>query len=259
MVSPQSDLIAAAHTARQNEITQKAIQLVVGHWAIETAAPSSDLGASFARWLAQAVPVILMARDFSARAAHAYYTTQRSFELPGEPEFKLPLIDDIDPQAISTSLWVTGPDRVKKGTPPEEVVKTIEGATTRHTMNGGRETIEGARELDKKLVGFFREINSANPCYFCVMLASRGVVFDEASFDSSDPRFTGPGNAKVHDECACWNRPSYQAGELFPGQTGLYRDLWLSQPKPRPGEDPVNEWRRFYEGRAGEISFELAS
>jgi hypothetical protein len=84
------------------------------------------------------------------------------------------------------------------------------------------------------------------------MLMSRGIVYKEDSFDDSDPRFFGPGDAKIHDHCGGSLAPAYDR-TLSP-ELQKFKDLWESgkwDPAPnRKGEpDVVLGWRQFYEAQ----------
>lgn len=122
------------------------------------------------------------------------------------------------------------------------------GASIRHAGNGGREQIRATTQADVRTTGYVR-VTAAAPCYFCAMLASRGAVFKEDSFDSSDIRFEGPGNAKVHDSCQCGFRPVYTRNESeWPEFNQRMHGLWESG-QMEGDMDTLVAWRRLYEGR----------
>lgn len=99
---------------------------------------------------------------------------------------------------------------------PAEIRKRLErqvrGSAIRLTALGGRATVARATGVR---YGYLR-VTGTDPCYFCVMLASRGPVFEEDSFDVSDVRFVGDGQVKVHDSCVIGSTqvagPSVEAG-----------------------------------------------
>lgn len=250
MSSPRSDLLAASYKAQVAETATKAQARIISAWRQELAGGMTRESAD--RWLDLAVRYLIAARKRTAKTAQGYYLANRLLEAPGAPRIVLPPIPEIDPAQLRTSLWVTGPnDVLRNGADPLDKMTSIEGAVKRHALNGGRAQIEAARQVDTVLQGFYRDTGD-DPCYFCIMLASRGVVYSEDSFDSSDPRFQKPkdgpdGGAKVHDSCECFNRPSYVKGVTHPGRTKDAEALWKSQPAPKPGEDPINAWRRYYD------------
>jgi hypothetical protein len=131
------------------------------------------------------------------------------------------------------------------------MTKVVEGSALRHAANGGRAALDQTRQADPVAVGYYRQ-TKADPCYFCAMLASRGVVYKEGSFDESDARFEGDGKAKVHDHCVCFNRPVYMKNVGLPDTNVRAASLWSELTgKDRQGEPlgPVIEFRRRWEGR----------
>src|SRR5690606_32229579 len=111
-------------------------------------------------------------------------------------------------------------------------------AAMRHALNGGREAIIRSVNADRLALGHARA-TSGNPCSFCAMLASRGPVFKDDGFDRSDPRFSGPGEAKVHDNCTCSLEPVYHRDTGWPPGSERYRDLW-KQAKAEEGDTTTN-------------------
>lgn len=122
-------------------------------------------------------------------------------------------------------------------------------AAARHVANGGREQIQDTAKRDRIAIGYIRVISS-KACYFCAMLASRGPVYKEDSFDASDLRFDGEGRHKVHDNCSCAMRPifSRDGGEI-PALNNSLEQKWRQLTDDLGGLD-LNTWRQHYEGRA---------
>jgi hypothetical protein len=123
-------------------------------------------------------------------------------------------------------------------------------ASVRHVQNAGRQMVEDYVQSDRVATGFVR-ITRDDPCFFCSMLASRGPIYKGQSFDRSDPRFTGPGEAKVHDSCGCTLRPVYTTSPFeWPERTQDYADQWSAMKRDKhPDLDLVTAWRRMREGR----------
>lgn len=252
MPSSNAALLAASYQAAQKELASKTTEIVLALW-LSQMGESKDLRASANEWLRLAIPVILGGRRASIKLGQGFFQGYRRLELPNEPSMRMPAVPELDTKALTTSLWVTGPQQyVDAGKAvddifDEERINAITGAATRHIMNGGREAIDSAYEADVKTTGYYR-IEDGDPCYFCAMLMSRGVVFKGDSFEESDIRFFGPGDAKVHDHCGGSLVAAYDK-DPYPGPTKDANDLWLSQPPVPPGVDPVKHWRQFYEGR----------
>ena len=125
----------------------------------------------------------------------------------------------------------------------------VAGATIRHTGNAGRDKIRETAKADTRAVGWVR-VTRSKPCYYCAMLASRGAVYKEDSFDRSDARFEGPGTAKVHDSCQCSMRPVYTRRHAeWPEFNQAMHELWENGDRDY-GVDAITAWRRLYEGRS---------
>lgn len=158
------------------------------------------------------------------------------------------------------SLQATGPAYIKHLTKAGEgeqkakakALVAVSGAASRHVLDGGRTTLLGKVAEDKVALGYVR-VTDSNPCAFCAMLASRGPVFRKNSFDMSDPRFIGFGDAKVHDHCACTIEPVYSSSAPLPGDAQLYQQLWQDNIAGKfGGKAALAEWRRLIRRRGGE-------
>jgi hypothetical protein len=235
--------------------------------------------AAVGRWLDIMIPRILTGSRSTAFLASQYVTALRQLELPSEPRVAFaPSIGSVEAQ-IRTSLAVVGPSdfmnkmrEIRTAEVPEitkqaliedakkVTAEKVAGVTMRHVQSGGRKTI-----LDSTrgtALGYVR-VTSAKPCFFCAMLASRGLVFAEDSFDLSDPRFTGDGTAKVHDNCSCSMKPVYvRRGDKALEATKVYTDLWEHWGAGGGGKDAVLRFRRGYDHwqETGEVlSFDTVS
>ena len=257
--------VALTETYRQQQITQgmKVAALVALYY--KTRVDIED-PTSVERWLALVLPRIIGGRDSTARLAAAYATALRRIEAPKAESlsFAPSLADANITQALKTSLMVVGPtDYLAKATEikqldiPESTraamlydaksttADKLVGATMRHVQNGGRQTIADTTKRDALVLGYVR-VTKAQPCFFCAMLASRGLVFADDSFALSDPRFTGDGTAKVHDNCTCSLKPVYtRKGDKLLEATDQFADFWKRWGHGQ--KDSVNSFRRGYE------------
>lgn len=173
-------------------------------------------------------------------------------------------IPDIDwapaDRAARVSLTVTGPvsqkSKAGRGKPlqvaRDESFAEASGAATRHVLTGGRQSLLTLVEGDMRAIGWIR-VTDGDPCFFCAMLASRGGVYKKDSFSQSDPRFTGPGEFKVHDSCACTMEVVYSRQAAWPGRGDEFYRMWRDNIEGRySGQDARNAWRRLYEQRRRE-------
>lgn len=198
-------------------------------------------------WLALMIPRLIAASDTGAYRAAAFYQAARDADLARGDGFRaLPTLGAID-DGVRKSLLVVGPydyankaraiellkvspaqQRALLAQAKQETVKKVGAAAIRHAQAGSRNTIIDNTERDKVALGWVR-VTDGDPCYFCAMLASRGLhyrAFKESSFDMSDPRFTGSGNAKVHDSCGCSMKPVYTKDDPVLARTSQFQDMW---------------------------------
>lgn len=221
--------------------------------------------ASVAKWLDLMIPRILQGSSAAAILGARFATDLRALELPDAPALTFgPSVGAVEEQ-IRKSLQVVGPfayenkareirtldvpDVQKQALLAEAkqvTSQTISSATMRHVQNGGRQTIADATKEDRLALGYVR-VTKAKPCFFCAMLASRGVVFADDSFADSDPRFVGNGTAKVHDHCECALKAVYdKKTDKVVQQTELFSDMWKRWGKGQ-GNDSVNLFRKGYD------------
>lgn len=181
------------------------------------------------------------------------------------PKLVKPRIDWSDwDKAAETSMRVTGPvgqkqrakNRVQFRDAQNASLVEASGAAARQVRAGERQALLRTVAADSRMQGWIR-VTDADPCAFCAMLASRGPVYKRNTFSRSDPRFTGPGTAKVHDHCACSIEPVYSSDTEWPGVGKQMQELWNDHIRGKySGRDALNAWRRLYEARQREAARE---
>jgi hypothetical protein len=147
-------------------------------------------------------------------------------------------------------------DQGRQSSLQEEAAKSGEmagAAAARHAVNVSRDSAIETAKADRRIIGWVR-VTSGRPCFFCAALASRGPVYQDDSFDESDPRFEGPGQHKVHDHCSCSLRPvTSRSHEEWPAQSQEFEDRWkaLSVETNRLyGRNPTMlDWRQDFAAR----------
>jgi hypothetical protein len=192
------------------------------------------------------------------RSGVRFDVDERAFDL-GERRRATIDIPDIDwkprDRAVEVSLTVTGPigqkAKAARGKPAQvardESFVESSGAASRHVLTGGRQSLLTLVQGDMQAIGWVR-VTDGDPCAFCAMLASRGPVFKKGSFAESDPRFTGPGEVKVHDHCACTLEAVYARDQLWPGRAQEFHKLWMDNIHRRySGAEARRQWRRLIE------------
>lgn len=253
MASPLLTL-GETHRNAQDQLARVLQRLILAQWRsqIEPGVPSD---AATAAWLSTVAPLALAYRDRSATLARGFYAAARSLGVPGAPALGQVSADDVDIEAIITSLKVVGvigmTQKIVAGMPPDlahrQAGKSAAGAGVRHALNGGRSLTSNAIQQDPVALGYYRQTRP-DCCAFCALLASRGAVYKEDSFTFSDAQFFGDlfSDVKVHDNCHCAIVPVYEEDQELP-QTNLdafdvyvdARDAYLRGEYPTTAKNPV--------------------
>lgn len=266
-ITAQAAALTAAYQVEQNKNGALAAYVVAQLW-IRSIDPDNISG-SAAELLARLIPLLVKRHDYSSATARRYYQAFRKLESTTGASFKLRDTEELNLAALETSLRVTGEvalkNRIKDlplndnipGLTQKMLIKQaiddtseeIAGSAMRHVMNGGRDEIRNAVEDDPEALGWIR-VTDGDPCFFCAMLASRGPVYDDESFNQSDPRFTGPGQHKVHDNCGCGNEPVFDRKTKWPGKASAANTAWTNLEKELGHVPTILEFRNRWEGRA---------
>lgn len=215
---------------------------------------SFDIGDVDGSWqsLAPAVTTLTTsARRDSAVLAASYFSDFRQAE-GATGTFRPRPVWGVNPDAVATSLRVTGPVAFKRaisaGITPQQAssqaLVSTTGAVSRIALDGGRNTIDGNVRRDSTALGWARVTDGA-PCAFCAMLASRGAVY-RSEFTAM---YRGDGG-KYHDHCGCSAEPIYRKGAALPGRASEFSDLWAESTRGLSGNEARIAFRRAYEGRA---------
>lgn len=248
----------------------------------------TNIAGTAQQWMIESIAAILKGRRTSYLLASAYATAIRRLQVPDAPRFEIPRPPDPPIEKLVRSLAYTGPGKlavdlakIPQPIEPPESAPQFEhnqydrdlrdyekrlkeapakaavmssAAAFRHVIDGGRDTIDTVVTQDPVAVGYIR-ITKDEPCAFCLMLASRGPVYKKDSFDRSDPRFTGPGEHKVHDACGCGLQPLYGGTSTrhWTDQARQAEKLWLEgdgdpndkrPPTSYSGKDAINAFAR---------------
>lgn len=186
-------------------------------------------------WIKPATQVLIKGRAEQAAFARTYYRAMRRLELPGSASHMVQPLPPTDPEVVRSSLYFIAfldgrpPGEKLDDIPMEHLMRPeqmslISGSVVRHAMNGGRHQIKTAIDNDPAdFKGYYRQLG-ADPCGFCALLGTRHD-YGAGSFDESDARFEGPGEAKVHDACHCTMRPYFVQPALSPMHHQA-EDMW---------------------------------
>lgn len=229
---------------------------------------------SIEEWLDLLIPRLVASSDSGAHSASAYFSAIRRLEAPRAGSFTPTAATGAIDEGVRKSLLTVGPyayvnkarqieglalpeqQRVAMLAEAKQVTsKAIASSAIRHAQAGGRQTIHDAVQQDRVALGYVR-VTRAKPCYFCAMLASRGLTyraFKKDSFELSNARFTGDGNAKVHDNCGCSLKPVFTTNDPLVERTEKWADMWSRW--GAGGGDAALRFRRGYDhwARTGEF------
>lgn len=257
--------LTAAYKRAANREAARVAALVALYYRTRVDPTSAE---AVERWLSIMIPNLIKVSDTGAERAATYFDSVRRLEVGVNApiyraEARLGMIDE----GVRKSLLAVGPyDYMNKMseikalrdiTPMQEKALLLEAknvttdklaaAAMRHAQAGGRQTVFDNAAEDKVALGWVR-VTKANPCWFCAMLASRGIAyrsFKEGSFDESDLRFSGDGDAKVHDSCGCSLKPVYDKSDPLAAATEKFADMWSMW--GAGGGDAALRFRRGYE------------
>lgn len=227
--------LTEAHRLAQARLGARTVNAMRAVWPLLDA---QAIDATVERWLTAAVPVIRDHRATSSRLAANYTTTFKAIELGGVTSTPTVLAEAVPVEAVTTSLLVTGPYRLRKAlaraTPLVQALSTAEAesaaAAMRHALNGGRDTIIQTANADRQALGWARAA-SGRACAFCALLASRGPVYSKNTVDF-----------RAHDHCSCSAAPVYREDDAWPAGSRHYDDLYR-QAKAADG-DTLTNFRR---------------
>ena len=237
----QAARLTEVHRLAQARLGALTVQQLLAAWRMIDLASLDETAEA---WLRVAVPLIQAQRSASAGLAANYYQTFRALEVGAGIDRFVPLLaGPADPRAVSTSLLVTGPYRVRHGLAlGRDATKMLDigGASSsaagmRHALTGGRETLVGSARADRKALGWAR-VTSGNPCAFCAMLASRGPVYTEQS-----------GDFEAHDHCSCTAEPVFSTDSDWPPGAREYREQWDDATAAASGDDKLAAFRASFD------------
>lgn len=218
--------VAVAAKAAQMSIRANLMRDTVSLWPL---LDKTRIGDTFPGW---ATAMSLLVRRYhgqsSQAAGRAYQVTRELHTQSPAPRSLLHIAPEPDEEWMTRAFGFAGPGMLERDTArPNTALSTTLGTATRIALDGGRTTTLDTVEADPIAVGWYR-VTDASPCAFCALLASRGVVYKSDSFEASNARFAGDGEAKVHNHCGCSFAAAFSHDQNLPdaSQTAMrvYKD-----------------------------------
>lgn len=211
-------------------------------------------------WRAVRMAATALVRDRrgqSAVVAGRYYRASRQAAgAAGRARLAPPM--DLPEERLLANLDATGigsySRAVRAGATPSKAgdaaAVNLSGAGTRLALEGGRSVVAGTAKADAEAIGWAR-VTDADPCSWCLMLASRGAIYRSAETAGrlKNDRFTGDGQFKFHDHCGCAAAAVWSPDDPVLDRADDLYDRWQSVTSGFSGNDAVNAWRRYWEAK----------
>jgi hypothetical protein len=214
-------------------------------------------------------PTVDEGRRQSALLAREFYDSQRSSHHPDEPDHPVDLAP-YTPDWFEESMRPARDALTRPGADFDAGQTRMALAVAKEIENAGRRTILRAIPNDRLVKGWARVATGRETCAFCLMLISRGPVYqnadtaglevddwsaaelweDIANADTQEERQAAEQAMdemmrKWHTGCDCKVVPVYDR-RRWPGrdQWKLAEDIWKKHTKGYSGQDALNALRR---------------
>lgn len=220
---------AAAAKAAQMAIRAALLRDVIKLWP---ALDKTRLAETFPGWLRAMSLLVTNYHGQSSMAAGRFYRNVRAEALQSPtPASLIKIAPAPDPKWMAKAFGFSGPGMISKDTAqPNTALSTTLGTASRIVLDGGRATVAETVKKDPAAVGWFFNTDG-DPCHWCAMIASRGVVYKKHSLDQSNAKFIGNGTAKVHNRCGCALAPAFSRSQPLPAINGIAEDVYMESTK----------------------------
>lgn len=207
--------------------------------------------------------LIVSRRQQSIDMARSFYRNERlaaGIRTPFTPALPDPLPADQILKTVDATGIATYQRSLRAGATPQQAVDraavTLSGASSRLALDGGRAVVDQSVQDDDEALGWVR-VTDADPCPWCLMMASRGAVYHSAETAGRErnSHFIGDGDFKWHDHCGCIATPVWDPGDPHLVRADELYDQWVAVTAGHSGKAAVNVWRRHWEnGGSDEVS-----
>ena len=206
--------------------------------------------------------LIVSRRQQSIGLATAFYRAERlaaGIRTPFIPAVPGPLPEEQVLKTLDATGIGTFTRSLRAGATPEQAVDrtavTLSGAASRLALDGGRAVVDESVQADDDAMGWVR-VTDADPCPWCLMMASRGAVYHSAETAGKErnSHFIGDGDFKWHDHCGCAAVPVWDPDDPHLVHADELYDQWVKVTAGHSGPAAVNAWRRHWENKDPEAS-----
>lgn len=237
MPSARANLLTRLHSRELLTVSLLAQRRMA---ALGRTADTNDIDAWWEQVLRQALGIVKTAAEATATFGGRYLRRHAATEgVVLEPVRRLPPDGEME-----TSLRVMGPVAFKKHMAISEdplasmrvMESQLSGTAASQALDGDRETFMATFRERPQLVGY-RRVARPGACAFCLMLASRGAVYDKnsADFQAHKPN------------CRCFASPLY-AHEDDPEDVLALREQWDAATAGLSGKAALKAFRRARNG-----------
>jgi hypothetical protein len=200
-----------AEAARQMQLQARAKLLrdVATSWA---ALDFARISATWPGWVRLMTALLGRYHGQSAQQAALHYLAARQAATGVVGGFTPVLAPSPSPLWIERALGYAAPGtferQTKAGASPDAASRSaltqVLGTSSRIALDGSRTTVGESVKADDKAVGWYR-VTDGDPCAFCALMASRGVVYKSTTVDF-----------KAHNDCGCTSAPAFDREQPLP-------------------------------------------
>lgn len=196
--------IAVAGRATQVAIRAQLLRDVTHLWPM---LDSKRLDETWPGWLRAMSLLVRNYHGQSATAAAATYQAARR-QATGEslPSSLIRLAPAPSHEWLTRAFGFSGPGQYQRDVArPNRALTLTLGTAARITLDGARTTTFDTMHADPVAVGWYR-VTDDDPCAFCALLASRGVVYKAETV-----------GFEAHNDCACYGMAAFSRNIDLPG------------------------------------------
>lgn len=188
--------IAAAARAVQIAIRAQLLRDVASLW------PTLDRDRLDETWPGWIRAMSLLVRSYHGQSAQAAASSYRAARVQATqspaPRSLIKLAPEPAQEWLNKAFGYSGPGQFSRDTArPNTALSTTLGTAARITLDGGRTTTLLTMQDDPVAVGWYR-VTDDDPCAFCALLASRGVVYKAETV-----------GFEAHNDCACYGMAAF--------------------------------------------------
>lgn len=234
--TPEGSLLTERHRRLQLTISASTIRDLLQLWGTVSPGALADTIGPFSK--AGAV-LVRAGRRASGVAAVRYYSDFRRLEgVHGAVAVTMapPMPDDLIEGGIRGAGLSGILNATRRGMTDEAAHRNgfvkLAGTAANLVLGGGRHTLMGAIHSDPQARGWQR-VTDPNPCAFCAMVASRGVIF------KSD----GGAGFQAHGHCGCSAEPAFEGTPVRPDNE-RFAQAWKDSTKGLSGGEALNAFRQ---------------